>query len=182
MYYFKQYNCSFTNAVVEVNVNWLVNYCLQSNVGAKNHAVIMPDASMDATLNTLVAAGFGAAGQKCMALSTVVFVGGLNPWYCHLSPSYLVIFSFVLYLLKVTFHVCLCPLKFICGTGKVICFQLTHHMLVKICLYAELWLVRVAYTLPILDICGHEECMVMCLMGLCSRAQFSELNVPLSLR
>ncbi|XP_060676473.1 methylmalonate-semialdehyde dehydrogenase [acylating], mitochondrial [Ziziphus jujuba] len=53
---------------------------IQSNVGAKNHAVIMPDASMDATLNTLVAAGFGAAGQKCMALSTVVFVGGLNPW------------------------------------------------------------------------------------------------------
>lgn len=41
----------------------------------------MPDASVDATLNTLVAAGFGAAGQKCMALSTVVFVGGLNRWY-----------------------------------------------------------------------------------------------------
>ncbi|XP_075673990.1 methylmalonate-semialdehyde dehydrogenase [acylating], mitochondrial-like isoform X2 [Castanea sativa] len=53
---------------------------IQSNVGAKNHAVVMPDASMDATLNALVAAGFGAAGQKCMALSTVVFVGGLNPW------------------------------------------------------------------------------------------------------
>jgi uncharacterized membrane protein len=41
----------------------------------------MPDASIDATLNTLVAAGFGAAGQKCMALSTVVFVGSLNRWY-----------------------------------------------------------------------------------------------------
>jgi malonate-semialdehyde dehydrogenase (acetylating)/methylmalonate-semialdehyde dehydrogenase len=41
----------------------------------------MPDASVDATLSTLVAAGFGAAGQKCMALSTVVFVGGLNRWY-----------------------------------------------------------------------------------------------------
>lgn len=53
---------------------------IQSNVGAKNHAVVMPDASVDATLNTLVAAGFGAAGQKCMALSTVVFVGGLNRW------------------------------------------------------------------------------------------------------
>ncbi|KAF5448414.1 hypothetical protein F2P56_028952 [Juglans regia] len=53
---------------------------IQSNVGAKNHAVVMPDASVEATLNALVAAGFGAAGQKCMALSTVVFVGGLNPW------------------------------------------------------------------------------------------------------
>lgn len=53
---------------------------LQSNVGAKNHAVVMPDASVEATLNALVAAGFGAAGQKCVALSTVVFVGGLNPW------------------------------------------------------------------------------------------------------
>uniref|UniRef100_A0A7N2R348 Uncharacterized protein n=1 Tax=Quercus lobata TaxID=97700 RepID=A0A7N2R348_QUELO len=37
---------------------------IQSNVGAKNHAVVMPDASMDATSNALVAAGFGAAGQK----------------------------------------------------------------------------------------------------------------------
>ncbi|XP_021624564.1 methylmalonate-semialdehyde dehydrogenase [acylating], mitochondrial isoform X2 [Manihot esculenta] len=53
---------------------------IQSNVGAKNHAVVMPDASVDATLNALVAAGFGGAGQKCMALSTIVFVGGLSPW------------------------------------------------------------------------------------------------------
>lgn len=51
----------------------------------------MPDASMDATLNALVAAGFGAAGQKRMALSTVVFVGGLNPWYSALLP-YLCVF------------------------------------------------------------------------------------------
>lgn len=53
---------------------------IQSNVGAKNRAVVLPDASMDATLNALVAAGFGAAGQKCMALSTVVFVGGISLW------------------------------------------------------------------------------------------------------
>lgn len=53
---------------------------VQSNMGAKNHAVIMPDASPDATLNALVAAGFGAAGQRCMALSTAVFVGGLKSW------------------------------------------------------------------------------------------------------
>ena len=38
----------------------------------------MPDASMDATLNVLVAAGFGVAG---MALSTAIFAGGSMPWY-----------------------------------------------------------------------------------------------------
>ncbi|KAJ0048255.1 hypothetical protein Pint_16927 [Pistacia integerrima] len=48
---------------------------VQSNMGAKNHGIVLPDASIDATLNALVAAGFGAAGQRCMALSTVVFVG-----------------------------------------------------------------------------------------------------------
>ncbi|XP_022727295.1 methylmalonate-semialdehyde dehydrogenase [acylating], mitochondrial-like isoform X4 [Durio zibethinus] len=53
---------------------------VQCNIGAKNHAVVMPDASMDTTLNALVTAGFGGAGQKCMALNTVIFVGGLNPW------------------------------------------------------------------------------------------------------
>lgn len=61
-----------------------INYFLtvfQSNMGAKNHAIVMPDANLDATLNALVAAGFGAAGQRCMALSTVVFVGGLKQWY-----------------------------------------------------------------------------------------------------
>ncbi|PRQ50835.1 putative methylmalonate-semialdehyde dehydrogenase (CoA acylating) [Rosa chinensis] len=49
-------------------------------MGAKNHVIVMPDASPDATLNGLVAAGFGAAGQRCMALSTVVFVGGSKSW------------------------------------------------------------------------------------------------------
>uniref|UniRef100_A0A5B7BP66 methylmalonate-semialdehyde dehydrogenase (CoA acylating) n=1 Tax=Davidia involucrata TaxID=16924 RepID=A0A5B7BP66_DAVIN len=53
---------------------------VQSNMGAKNHAIIMPDANVDATLDALVAAGFGAAGQRCMALSTAVFVGGSMPW------------------------------------------------------------------------------------------------------
>lgn len=59
---------------------------LQSSVGAKNHAIVMPDASMDATLNAVVSAGFGAAGQKCIALGTVVFVGGIHLWYSVLSP------------------------------------------------------------------------------------------------
>lgn len=50
-------------------------------MGAKNHAIILPDADKDATLNALIAAGFGAAGQRCMALSTAVFVGGSESWY-----------------------------------------------------------------------------------------------------
>ncbi|KAK3022741.1 hypothetical protein RJ639_045606, partial [Escallonia herrerae] len=53
---------------------------VQSNMGAKNHVVIMPDASADATLDALVAASFGAAGQRCMTISTAVFVGGSSPW------------------------------------------------------------------------------------------------------
>ncbi|KAI9176997.1 hypothetical protein LWI28_009708 [Acer negundo] len=53
---------------------------VQSNMGAKNHGVVLPDASVDATLNALVAAGFGAAGQRCMALSTIVFVGDSETW------------------------------------------------------------------------------------------------------
>lgn len=40
----------------------------------------MPDANKDATLNQLIAAGFGAAGQRCMALSTAVFVGESRKW------------------------------------------------------------------------------------------------------
>lgn len=48
---------------------------VQSNMGAKNHGVIMPDANKEHTLNQLAGAAFGAAGQRCMALSTAVFVG-----------------------------------------------------------------------------------------------------------
>lgn len=53
---------------------------VQCNIGAKTHAVVMPDASVDATLDVLVASGFGGAGQKCMVISTVIFVGGLTSW------------------------------------------------------------------------------------------------------
>ncbi|XP_071913824.1 uncharacterized protein [Coffea arabica] len=52
----------------------------QSNMEAKNHAVVMPDANPDATLDAIIGAGFGAAGQRCMTLSTIIFVGGLAPW------------------------------------------------------------------------------------------------------
>lgn len=44
-------------------------------MGAKNHGVVLSDANTNATLNSIVGAAFGAAGQRCMALSTVIFVG-----------------------------------------------------------------------------------------------------------
>jgi len=53
---------------------------VQANLGAKNHGVILPDANKNATLNALVGAAFGAAGQRCMALSTVIFVGSAKEW------------------------------------------------------------------------------------------------------
>jgi malonate-semialdehyde dehydrogenase (acetylating)/methylmalonate-semialdehyde dehydrogenase len=53
---------------------------VQSNMGAKNHGVILPDANKEMTLNQLVGAAFGAAGQRCMALSTAVFVGEAKEW------------------------------------------------------------------------------------------------------
>jgi malonate-semialdehyde dehydrogenase (acetylating)/methylmalonate-semialdehyde dehydrogenase len=49
--------------------------CFQANLGAKNHATVLPDADQDAALNAVVGAAFGAAGQRCMALSTAIFVG-----------------------------------------------------------------------------------------------------------
>ncbi|CAF4710946.1 unnamed protein product, partial [Rotaria socialis] len=48
--------------------------------GAKNHGVIMPDANKEQALNQLVGAAFGAAGQRCMALSTAIFVGKAREW------------------------------------------------------------------------------------------------------
>ncbi len=43
--------------------------------GAKNHMVILPDADMDKAADALVGAGFGAAGERCMAISVAVPVG-----------------------------------------------------------------------------------------------------------
>lgn len=53
---------------------------VQSMMGAKNHAVVLPDANREQTLNALVGAGFGAAGQRCMATSVVVLVGASKKW------------------------------------------------------------------------------------------------------
>ncbi|HIW68428.1 MAG TPA: CoA-acylating methylmalonate-semialdehyde dehydrogenase [Candidatus Dietzia merdigallinarum] len=43
--------------------------------GAKNHAIIMPDADLDQVADALVGAGFGSAGERCMAISVAVPVG-----------------------------------------------------------------------------------------------------------
>ncbi|HWK29357.1 MAG TPA: CoA-acylating methylmalonate-semialdehyde dehydrogenase [Solirubrobacter sp.] len=48
---------------------------VQALGGAKNHAIVMPDADLDFTANHLVAAGYGSAGQRCMAISVAVAVG-----------------------------------------------------------------------------------------------------------
>lgn len=53
---------------------------VQSNMGAKNHGVVLSDANKEMSLNQLVGAAFGAAGQRCMALSTAVFVGDSQKW------------------------------------------------------------------------------------------------------
>jgi malonate-semialdehyde dehydrogenase (acetylating)/methylmalonate-semialdehyde dehydrogenase len=48
---------------------------VQALGGAKNHMVVMPDAVLDKTVDGLIASGFGAAGQRCMAGSVIVTVG-----------------------------------------------------------------------------------------------------------
>ena len=53
---------------------------VQCMMGAKNHAVIMPDANKEQSLNSLIGATFGAAGQRCMATSVTVLVGEAQGW------------------------------------------------------------------------------------------------------
>lgn len=53
---------------------------VQANLGAKNHAVVLPDCNKEETLNAVTAAAFGAAGQRCMALSVLVSVGETKAW------------------------------------------------------------------------------------------------------
>jgi malonate-semialdehyde dehydrogenase (acetylating)/methylmalonate-semialdehyde dehydrogenase len=48
---------------------------VQALGGAKNHAIVLPDADLDFTANHLTAAGYGSAGERCMAISVVVAVG-----------------------------------------------------------------------------------------------------------
>jgi len=52
---------------------------VQALGGAKNHAVVLPDADLESTADALVAAGYGSAGERCMAISAVVVVGDAGP-------------------------------------------------------------------------------------------------------
>ena len=52
----------------------------QVNMGAKNHAIVMPDADREDTINAVIGACFGSTGQRCMAISVVVMVGDSAQW------------------------------------------------------------------------------------------------------
>jgi malonate-semialdehyde dehydrogenase (acetylating) / methylmalonate-semialdehyde dehydrogenase len=58
---------------------------VQANLGAKNHAAVLPDCNKNHALNAIVGAAFGAAGQRCMALSTLVMVDGTKEWLPELA-------------------------------------------------------------------------------------------------
>ncbi|WP_313072839.1 MULTISPECIES: CoA-acylating methylmalonate-semialdehyde dehydrogenase [Comamonadaceae] len=53
---------------------------VQCMMGAKNHAIVMPDANKEQSLNAVLGAAFGAAGQRCMAISVLVLVGEARKW------------------------------------------------------------------------------------------------------
>ncbi|KAI9679988.1 MAG: hypothetical protein M1817_005003 [Caeruleum heppii] len=53
---------------------------VQANLGAKNHAAVLPDCNKNHAMNAIAGAAFGAAGQRCMALSTLVMVGETKNW------------------------------------------------------------------------------------------------------
>jgi len=48
---------------------------VQAFGGAKNHAVVMPDADLDQTADAILGAAYGSAGERCMAISVVIAVG-----------------------------------------------------------------------------------------------------------
>src|SRR6185503_4575113 len=48
---------------------------IQALGGAKNHMIVMPDADMDLAADALMGAGYGSAGERCMAVSVAVPVG-----------------------------------------------------------------------------------------------------------
>ncbi|KAF2154635.1 Methylmalonate-semialdehyde dehydrogenase [Myriangium duriaei CBS 260.36] len=58
---------------------------VQANLGAKNHAAILPDCNKNHALNAIAGAAFGAAGQRCMALSTIVCVGETKEWVAEIA-------------------------------------------------------------------------------------------------
>ena len=50
---------------------------VQALGGAKNHMVVMPDADIDQAVDALIGAGYGSAGERCMAISVAVLVGDI---------------------------------------------------------------------------------------------------------
>ena len=66
---------------------------VQALGGAKNHAVILPDADLDLAADAMVNAGFGSAGERCMAISACVAVGPIarppsRPVTAHATPTW----------------------------------------------------------------------------------------------
>ncbi len=51
---------------------------VQALGGAKNHAVVLPDADLPFTADALIGAGYGSAGERCMAISAIVAVGAIG--------------------------------------------------------------------------------------------------------
>jgi malonate-semialdehyde dehydrogenase (acetylating)/methylmalonate-semialdehyde dehydrogenase len=51
---------------------------VQALGGAKNHMIVLPDADLDMAADAAVSAGYGSAGERCMAVSAVVAVGGIG--------------------------------------------------------------------------------------------------------
>jgi malonate-semialdehyde dehydrogenase (acetylating)/methylmalonate-semialdehyde dehydrogenase len=51
---------------------------VQAMGGAKNHLIVMPDADLDQTVDALMGAGYGSAGERCMAVSVAVAVGDIG--------------------------------------------------------------------------------------------------------
>ena len=51
---------------------------VQALGGAKNHMVVMPDADLDQAVDALIGAGYGSAGERCMAISVAVLVGDVG--------------------------------------------------------------------------------------------------------
>ncbi|XP_055881148.1 methylmalonate-semialdehyde dehydrogenase [acylating], mitochondrial-like isoform X1 [Biomphalaria glabrata] len=56
----------------------------QCNLGAKNYVVVMPDANKERTLSSLLSGAYGGAGQRCMSVSTAIFVGESKEWISEL--------------------------------------------------------------------------------------------------
>ena len=51
---------------------------VQALGGAKNHMVVMPDADLEQAVDALIGAGYGSAGERCMAISVAVLVGDIG--------------------------------------------------------------------------------------------------------